>query len=359
MEAPDDEAHPTTLSAAQLARLLGTDVDMIRSRQALEHWRKPGRGIERVTWAPDPHGAPRVACVKYGARLEKEALAYTALLDPAHHQVPHLIGHRPLPDGGHAVATEWLPGRQPDFWTAGDVVPVFAAVGRFTAVWADRLRASLPSGTGLPRRQVPVLLSPAWQDLLTNVRRAEWYEGQLREHVASILQREQLLQQHIGGSQAVATCREIGHLAARLAHRICSVPLTLDPGDFGDENALLGTDGTAYLLDFENCRIAPVVQWFMSVGEDWTSVPALALVDLALRAFLDAWNATGCIPLDWDQFRGAHHCLRVHRKCVELQLHLRDVANGVSTYDARDYAVGCARDLPDLLHAAVATLESG
>ena len=149
-----------------------------------------------------------------------------------------------------------------------------------------------------------------------------------------------------------------------MAGEICSVPLTLDPGDFGDENAFFGSDGTAYLLDFDNLRLAPVVQMLDSVGEDWSSQPAPEFVEVALRAFVDAWNSVDCIHLDWRRFRAAHHGIRVWRKCLELQDSLRDAAGSAAQGSGGEYADGgpgefareCASALPALLDNAVATL---
>lgn len=162
----------------------------------------------------------------------------------------------------------------------------------------------------------------------------------------------------LGGASPADACREISAEALGLARSICSAPLTLDPGDFADENTLLGTDGTAYLLDFDNVRIAPVVHWFESVGEDWSRQPAPTLVDGALRAFAGAWNASGPIPLHWELFRAAHNALRVLLKCFELSYSLRDLAEGKGDGydDVREFAQGCARDLPLLLQRAMATL---
>ena len=185
---------------------------------------------------------------------------------------------------------------------------------------------------------MPAFLEPAWSRLLQDVRDASWYTAHLRADAAAALEQGDVLREVGGrawGPPAADGCRQIIARAAELARRICSAPLTLDPGDFADENALLGDDGRAYLLDFDNARLAPVVQWFDSVGEDWSSQPAPHLVDVALRAFAGAWNAVGLLPLDWEGFRGAHRSLRVCRKVFELSRHLRDVRGGDGSYDAR------------------------
>lgn len=82
------------------------------------------------------------------------------------------------------------------------------------------------------------------------------------------------------------------------------------------------------------------------------------LVDGALRAFAGAWNATGPVPLDWEPFRAAHNALRVFRKCFELSESLRALAEGEGDGfdDVREFAQGCARDLPPLLARAMTTL---
>ena len=338
-----------------LAAVLDARVDAILHREPLEDWMKPGRGIERVTWVPDPEVPPLVACVKYGVGLKGEALAQTALLDASVDAVPPLVGCLQLPDGGVVVATRWVEGRTPDFWTEADLVPVFAMAGRFAAAWADRVRASVPGGMGVPRRVVPVFLGPALTQLLADVRKVRWYQSRLVAHSASALEREGLLRE-LGGSTAADACREVSDAAPQLARSICSAPLTLDPGDFADENVLLGSDGIAYLLDFEHVRIVPVVDWLESVGEDWSSQPASTLVDVALRAFVGAWNATGLVPLDWGLFRAAHNSLRVFRKGYELSYSLRNLVEGERSDDAREFAEGCARDLPGLLDRAMATL---
>ena len=352
--AADTEA---VLSAGVLATVLDVKWDAIVRREPLEYWAKQGCGLERVTSVRSAEVPPSAACVKYGSGLEREALAQALLLNADVDAVPALIGCRQLPGGGVVVATQWVAGRTPDFWTEADLLPVFTMVGRFAAEWAYRVQACLPGGTGLSRRTVPEFLEPAWKQLLADVRDASWYCNRFVEHVTSVLECEDLLLT-LGGSSAADACREIIAAALRLARRICSAPLTLDPGDFADENALLGMDGKAYLLDFDNVRIAAVVHWFESVGEDWSSQPAPSLVDGALRAFAAAWNATGLIPLDWEPFRAAHNALRVLRKCYELSYSLRDLAEGKGDDydDVREFAQGCARDLPGLLERAMATL---
>ena len=338
-----------------LATVLGTNEDAIVRREPLEYWMKPGRGIERVTWMPSADAAPRAACVKYGSELEREALAQAALLDADVDTVPPVIGCRPLSGGGVVVATRWIEGRTPDFSTEADVVSVFSMAGRFAAKWADRVRACPPNRTGLPRRAVPTFLDAAWKQLLADLRDANWYQSRLVAHAASVLEQEGFLRE-LGGSSAADACREISDAAPRIARRICSAPLTLDPGDFADENALLGNDANAYLLDFDNVRLVPVANLLESVGEDWSSQPSPALVDVALRAFVDAWTATGLMPLDWELFRAAHNSLRVFRKGYELSYSLRDAAQGRRDHEVRDFAEGCTRDLPGLLGRAMATL---
>lgn|GEM_PF-4399625 len=345
---------PAVLSPGALAAVLDTGVDAIVHRESF-YWDTPGRGIERVTWVPRADVTPSVACVKYGAGLEREALAQSALLDAAVDAVPTLIGCRQLPDGGVVLATRWVEGRTPDFSTEADLVAGCTMAAQFAAEWADRVRAYFGSGTPLPRRGVPAYLEPAWKWLLTHVRDVRWYEIRLARYAASVLEQDDLLRE-LDASLAADACREISAVASRLAHRICSTPLTLDPGDFARENALFGNDGRAYLLDFERVRIVPVVNWFERLGEDLRGQPAHSLLDVALRAFVDGWNATGVVPLGWEIFRGAHNSLRVWRHASELSGCLRDLVQGNLTYDARASAVRCARDLPKLFETAMTTL---
>lgn len=362
METSDVNGGPAP--ARLLAEVLGTSVELIICREELEYWRKPDRRVERVTWLSAPDGGePRTACVKCGAGLEREALAYTVLLDPTRDPVPQLIGYRPLRDGTSVVAIEWLGGRTPNFWNADDLIPVFECAGQFAARWAARIAASSPAGAALAGKPVPASLKHSWAAFLASVRTPGWYEKHLRDDAVSVLDRARLLEDIGGAGAAAAACRQIRILAPRLAATICSVPLTLDPGDFADENAFLSADGTACLLDFDNLRIAPVVQMLESVGEDWSSQPRPNLVEPALRAFADAWNAVELIPLEWDQFRAAHHSLRVWRKCGELEYILRDRGRSCAEDSAGEYAEGpaefaqeCAGALPVLLQAAVDVL---
>ena len=99
-----------------LAEILGISAEQIRAREDMEYWRKPGRGVEHVVWASGPDSGSQAACVKYGVGLEREALAYTVLLDPVVDRVPRLLGHRPLAADARVVAIEWLEGRTPDLW---------------------------------------------------------------------------------------------------------------------------------------------------------------------------------------------------------------------------------------------------
>lgn len=352
---PRDRA---SLTKPVLAEVLGTRAELILSRVELEDWRKPGRRVERVTWVSGPDGESRAACVKYGVDLEHEALAYVVLLDAARDRVPHLIGYRASSDGTSVLAMEWLDGRTPDFRNVDDTVSVFNGAGRFAGEWAATVRSSSPDG--LARNPVPASLKETWVSFLGGARNAGWYAKQLDDDAASVLERSSLLAS-TDIADAVAACRKIRTLVSRLAASICSVPLTLDPGDFADENALLAPDGSPYLLDFDNVRLAPAVQMLESVGEDWSSQPPPGLIVPALRAFVDGWMAVQSVPLDWHRFLAAHRSLRVWRKCYELEYSLRDLAGSVACSgeyadDSAAFARACARDLPALLRAAVQTL---
>ena len=338
-----------------LADALDANADLICQREQLDV--NGLRVVERVRWRTEPSGPVRGACVKYGPgpHLLREAAVYTGWIDPRTDPVPNLVSHRALPDDWHVLAIEWLDGRMPDFTDAGDVDAVFRALGEWQAGCAIAIRAGehLRDFAGLPVAQG---LRAECARFGADVRDAHWYERRLTGYLDTF-EMHRALCSDLGGSPLLETCAQVRAVVSRLAERIASVPLTLDPGDLSMLNVLILGSGSVRFIDFEYAALAPVSQVFESLGEPWETVPTGDMVERGLRAYTEAWAGAGGVPLTLDDLIPAQRCLRVFRKCFELDADLDQLVTPGCTPDVaaevRGWAVAVAHDLPPLVGVAL------
>ena len=342
------------IPASVITDVLGTRADRILSRQHLDE--HGSRVIERVAWSGTPGGA---ACVKYGSGpdLLREAAIYAGWLDPRLDPVPKFLGYRALPGDRHVLAVEWLDGRMPDFTLAADVDAVFGTLGEWQARWSAAIAAGWHQRRDWAEVAPPETLGAACARVASDVRGAAWYEDRLTAYLDTVDSQRSLCAA-LGGTALVEACVRIREAAARLAAMIASVPVTLDPGDLSALNALiLPGSGTVRFFDFEYAGVAPVSQVFESLGEPWETVPCGELVERGLRVYAARWTAAGGVPLGLDELMAAQRCLRVFRKCFELDADLEQLAapGGAPEVSAevRGWALDVARDLPPVLHSAL------
>lgn len=305
--------------------------------------------VERAEWIDAPSGEPRRACVKCGPRprVEREALLYTAFLDPPRDPVPMLRGHRPL-DGAWLLALEWVDGRRADFADAADVARVCEALGAWLGGWSNRVQDSRAGGTALHRGVEPALhraLEAFYADRLD--------EGVLHQRLAarirSALERAALVGDGIR-PHVWDALRQCSELAPEVAKRIAALPETLDWGDFSENNLLIRQPGgEVVFLDFEFAALRPVPLVLECLSEPYGTVPQADLRELAVERFAAGWNRSAARPVALPIFRASVAAAWIHYKVSEIDGWRRSWAEGGQTGDLREWLETTAQSLLGLV----------
>jgi len=290
------------LSVFELERLLNHGV----TGRVIIDDSKDGRMIEKILLRDKP------VLVKYGydEGIVHEALVYGAYFnhnDP----VPAALVNRTIEKGGCFLALEWIEGTHPDFNCSYDIERVFAALGKWTS-----------------RR-------PVTANMLAPGRESYSHITNLKELIA----RNHGILIDIAGKTIVEAFIEQCHaISDRLVRNIERNPLTFDPGDISLHNALIDSKGEVYFIDFESCKIRPLVMLFEHFGESYGSIPNTpSHIELALKTFLNEWNTYSAVKISWETFMQSQLCARMYYKIGDFYYWFNRIVQGRSIEETRGW----------------------
>jgi len=283
------------LSDFELERLLNHEV----TGRVMIDDSKDGRIIKKILLPDKP------VLVKYGydEGIVHEALVYGTYFnhnDP----VPAAMVNRTIEKGGCFLALEWIEGTHPDFNCSSDIQRVFAALGKW-----------------ISRRQVTA-------NMLTTGRGSYSHITNLKELIA---RNHGILTDIAAKTIVEALFKQCHTIDDHLVRNIERTPLTFDPGDISLHNAFIDSKGEVYFIDFESCKIRPLVMLFEHFGESYGSIPNTpSYVELALKTFLNEWNTYSAVKISWETFMQSHLCARLYYKIGDFYYWFNRIVQGRS-----------------------------
>ncbi|WP_062109013.1 hypothetical protein [Bacillus niameyensis] len=256
--------------------------------------------------------------------MRNEIIVYESVLNGNQHQVPAVIKAKEVENNEYFLALEWIEGIHPEFENKNHNEIVFTALGKWTAEWSKQI------------------------EVLSNIPKTELYdisslEILLNKHSESL--------KHMFGNSLVTLLQQIVSFQHIIIQHIEKFPLTLDPGDISLHNVLLDRKDKVNFIDFEYCSIRPMIMVVEHFGEEYTSIPyRQSDIDIALKAYVDAWNEHSNASIRWDDFARSHLCARIYYKVGSFLYWIKEIVGGDDSEEIKEWVKKGQEQLQELVN---------
>ena len=266
------------LKTMQLENILKSKIN---SRKIIDD-SKPDRAIEKIECSN------KNILIKYGSDidLQREMNIYEKVLNNSEDiPVPKLLVSKKI-NKTYFLAMEWIDGIHPDFKNTVHIEKVFTSLGKWAANWSPKVEG---------------------YDYITKETLSNF------DMLNSLLKNNKYTLNQTLDHSLIDLLNECIQNRDNIIGYIKKLPLTLDPGDISLHNFILNSTGEIILIDFESCKVSPMVTLVEHLGEDYESIPHKEDdVFLALNSYLNGWNKFSTIGIKWDDFIHCQFCSRVH-----------------------------------------------